>query len=604
MKKPRPYQEDGIDLTFRYLAETTGDGLLGYPTGTGKSLIIAEICRRAVQQWPQVRILMVTHDKKLVRDNFEELIGQWPTAPAGINSAGLKKRQLRQITFATIGSIRNQAELLGHVNLVIVDEAHRVSPKQNTTYSKLFATLRKRNPLMRVVGLTATMYRMGQGLLTEGDKRLFTDVITDWTTMERFNQLLSDGYMVRLVPKRTGTELDVSGVRVQGGEFVLSELQLAVDREEITRAACEEAVAKASDRKHWLVFCAGIEHAEHTTDILNQLGLHAVCSHSKLPVAQQDEAERKFKSGEAQALVNNGQFTTGFNFPGIDCIVILRPTNSANLWVQILGRGTRPVWPLPRGENWHLWPQCFPDKFDLSRAEDRLACIAHGPKTDCLVLDFAANAKRLGPINDPKLPRAKGKGKGTAPVRVCEKCDTYNHASARVCECCGFEFPKIVKFGSVAAGDALIVGDAPQVEVFEVTFTSYRKNVPRDDRPPTLVASYTCGLRQFNEWICLEHSNFALHKAREWWRKRDDQLELYDVPTTVDEALSRCDDLLEPTHLRVWVNKKFPEILDADFSGTAFGTQPAPVNGAAPGKTRAKAPAQPAFELEDDDVPF
>lgn len=600
MKKPRHYQEDGIDMTFRYLSEATGDGLLGYPTGTGKSLIIAEICRRACQQWPQVRVLMVTHDKKLVRDNFAELMEQWPTAPAGINSAGLKKRQLKQITFAGIGSIVSQAHLLGHVNLVIIDEAHRVSPKQKTTYARLLKTLRERNPGLRVVGLTATMYRMGQGLLTEGDHRLFTDVITDWTTMERFNQLLAEGFMCRLVPKRTGTELDVSGVRVQGGEFVMADLQKAVDREEVTRAACEEAVEKASDRRHWLVFCAGIEHAEHTTDILNQLGIHAVCSHSKLTDAQQDEAERKFKSGEAQALVNNGQFTTGFNFPDIDCIVILRPTKSANLWVQILGRGTRPVWPDRNGRNWHLWPNCYPDKFNLDLVEDRLACIEHGPKRNCLVLDFAANARSLGPINDPRIPKAKGKGKGDAPVRICEKCDTYNHASVRVCECCGFEFPIAVKFGSVAAGEALIVGDAPIVEVFTVAYVSYRKHVPRDGRPPSIVVSYTCGLRQFSQWVCLEHEGFAGKKARDWWRIRDQALEQYGVPTTIDDGLSRCDDLIPPTHLRVWVNKKFPEILAYDFTGTAFGKQPAQAPEDAPiSSVQGLRQAE-----EDDDVPF
>lgn len=552
--------------------------------------------------WPHVRILMVTHDRKLVRDNFAELMGQWPTAPAGINSAGLRKRQIKQITFAGIGSVVNHADRLGFVNLVIVDEAHRVSPKKNTSYIKLLTALRRRNPNLRVVGLTATMFRLGQGMLTEGENRLFTDIITDWTSMERFNQLLAEGYLCRLVPKQTKVELDVSAVPVQGGEFVLAKLQQAVDREEITRAALEEAVEAASDRRHWLVFCSGIEHAEHTTDILNQLGITAVCSHSKLSDAEQLEAERRFKSGEVQALVNNGQFTTGFNYPDIDCIVILRPTKSPSLWVQILGRGTRPVWPDKRGSNWHLWPGCYPDKFDLDRQDHRLACIEHGPKRNCLVLDFAANTRSLGPINDPRIPKPKGKGGGEAPVRICEECGTYNHASVRVCEFCGFAFPLKVKFGAVAAGEALIVGEAPKVEIFPVTFLSYRKHLPRDNRPPSLAVAYTCGLRQFSEWVCLEHSGFAGKRGRDWWRERDVELtEDNGVPETIDDALSRCDDLLAPTHLRVWVNKRYPEILAYDFTGTAFGTQPAPTTQAAPLVSVQKLREA---ELEDDDVPF
>jgi DNA repair protein RadD len=600
MKIPRHYQESGITATLDYLDNQTGDGLLGYPTGTGKSLIIAEICRRVCMKYPHVRVLMVTHDKKLVRDNFQELLEQWPTAPAGVNSAGLKKRQIKQITFAGIGSIIGQAHLLGHINLIIVDEAHRISPRENTAYWKLIHKLRQRNPGLRVIGLTATMYRMGQGMLNQGDNRLFTDIIEDWTSMEKFNQLLAEGFICRLTPKKTNVELDVSGVGTQNGEFKLNELQLAVDRDEITYAACLEAREIASERKHWLVFCAGVEHAEHVTETLNRLGIPSLCSHSKMSEADQDEAERAFKAGDVQALVNNSQYTTGFNFPDIDCIVVLRPTKSASLWVQILGRGTRPVWPTRREGNWHLWERAYADKFNLDNVEDRLACIELGPKPNCLVLDFAANTRNLGPINDPRIPKQKGKGKGEAPVRLCEECGTYNHASVRVCVECGFKFPIAVKFGSIAAGDALIIGDAPLVEVFEVKQVSYRRHMPRDDRPPSMLVTYTCGIRAFNEWVCIEHDGFAGKKAREWWRARDQMFEAYDLPQTVADAIARHPDLLAPSHLRVWVNKKFPEIMAHDFTGTAFGKQapsaPAPaINGY---------DYKQGADLVDDDVPF
>lgn len=604
MKTPRHYQESGIVNTINYLDTQTGDGLLGYPTGTGKSLIIAEICRRVCLKYSGLRILMVTHDKKLVRDNAAELLEQWPTAPLGINSAGLKKRHIRQITFAGIGSIMSQIHLLGHINLIIIDEAHRISPKENTAYRKLVNRLRERNPHLRVIGLTATMYRMGQGMLTDGENRLFTDIIEDWTTMERFNQLLAEGFICRLVPKRTAIELDVSQVGTQNGEYKLNELQKAVDRDEVTYAACLEAREKASDRQHWLVFCAGVEHAEHVTETLNRLGISAICSHSKMSDDDQDKAEAWFKAGKVQALVNNSQYTTGFNFPDIDCIVVLRPTKSASLWVQILGRGTRPVWPTPIGsahaKNWHLWERAYADKFNLDNVADRLACIELGPKPTCLVLDFAANTRNLGPINDPRIPKQKGKGKGEAPVRECEQCGSYCHASIRVCPDCGFKFPIAVKFGSVAAGDSLIIGDAPIVEVFQVTAVQHRKHVPRDDRPPSMLVTYTCGLRAFNEYVCLEHPpGYAYHKAKEWWTERDVLVEEDGVPTTIDEACARHHDLRKPTHLRIWVNKKFPDIMAYDFTGTAFGKQrPSVLQGAPISSTAA------LREMEDDDVPF
>ena len=165
---------------------------------------------------------------------------------------------------------------------------------------------------------------------------------------------------------------------------------------------------------------------------------------------------------------------------------------------------------------------------------------------------------------------------------------------------CGFKFPVLVKFGQVAAGDALIVGDAPQVEVFTVSFVQYQKHTPRDDRPPSLRVTYTCGLRSFSEWVCIEHDGFAGKKAREWWRERDQAFEQYGLPETVDDASSRHADLLRPSHLRVWVNKKFPEILAHDFTGTAFGKQLAvdTVPGGDAYDVSGKGP------LEDDDIPF
>jgi len=597
----RNYQEDGVVGLFDYFKSHTGNPIAAYPTGTGKSIIIAEFIRRACAMFPNTRILKLTHDRKLIRQNFEKLLELWPTAPAGVYSAGLNRREIRQITYGGIGTLVNRSQMLGHIDLIIIDECHRVSPKEKTSYLKLLGKLKAINPLVKVIGLTATPYRLGQGLLTEDG--IFTDIAVDWTSMENFNRLLADGYLCRLVPKKTKVELDVEGVRTQGGEFVLAELQKAVDKNEVTFAALKEALEQAHDRNHWLVFCSGVEHAEHVAAMLNSLGVSAGAVHSKMPQEQQEDIEARFVRGEIRALVNNDMFTTGFDFPGIDCIVVLRPTQSPGLWVQMLGRGTRPRWPSRDGSDWHLWPTCYPDRFDLSKQSDRLACISHGPKPTCLVLDFAANTRRLGPINDPRIPRKKGKGgTGAAPVRICDECGSYCHASLRTCPDCGYVFPVKVKFGSVAAGEALIIGDAPQVEVFQVQFVSYRKHHPRSGNPPSLCITYTSGLRMFTEWVCLEHPGFAGKKAREWWRTRDRALEEYGVPETIDDALSRCADLLAPTHLRVWINKKHPEILASDFSGTAFKTttpsvihRPIVVNG----DTGAKLDAS-----EDDDVPF
>lgn len=527
--KLRPYQEDAIAALYSYFEENAGNPIVAMPTGTGKSLVIGEFLRSVYTRYPNQRIMMLTHVKELIEQNMKKLLTLWPSAPAGIYSAGLDRRDTgAKITFAGIASVAKRPEEFGHQDLILIDECHLVSQKNNTRYRQFVDALLKVNPHLKVIGFTATPYRLGAGHLTEGG--LFTDVCFDLTGREAFNKLIADGYLARLVPKRTATELDVDTVRQQGGEYVLKDLQVAVDQEAVTRAALLEARELAAERKHWLVFATGVEHAEHIAGMLVDMGIAATTVHSKIPGKERDRRIADFKAGRYQAMVNNNVLTTGFDFPSIDCIVMLRPTQSPGLWVQMLGRGTRP---------------------------------AEG-KENCLVLDFAGNTRRLGPINDPVLPRKRGEGpKGQAPVRICEECGTYNHASARECEECGAVFPRQVKIKTSASTDELIAGDTPVVESLAVQRVVYRRH-EKLGRPPTLRVDYYCGLRRFSEWVCFEHPGFPGKKARDWWRAHT--TETSPPPATVEEALSRLKEIETPSHIRVWLNRKYPEVLGHDFA--------------------------------------
>lgn len=566
----RHYQEDAVGSVFSYFMEhAEGNPIIALPTGTGKSIVIAEFIRRALMWYPQTRILVVTHVKELIKQNFDELLAVWPQAPAGIYSAGLKRRDVHYpVTFCGIASIANRAEDFGHIDLVLVDECHTISHKADTMYAKALEALRKTNPNVRLIGLSATPYRLGLGMLTEGG--LFTDICCDWCSMERFNQLVDEGFIAPLVPRATTTELDVSGVAVQGEDFVASQLQAAVDKETVTRAALEECVRLGADRKHWLMFTTGVDHANHVCAILNEFGIVSVPVHSKLehfdprftPLKGEEPRDmhiRIFKEGKVQALVSVGVLTTGFNYRPVDFIGMLRPTVSPVLWVQMLGRGTRPA----------------PD-FD---------------KRDCLVLDFAANTKRLGPINDPVVPKKKGKkAKADPPYKICPACSTYNHTRAAFCVHCGEAFPAPVNIGQQAAEDELIrkkrdkqEPEPSHVETFEVTRADYAAHVSRDpSKPVSLKITYHCGFRVFNEWLCLEHGGFAAKKARDAWRLFESahraQYSLPDEeeivpPDTVAEALQRLEYISVPRAVRVMVKPKFSEVIGYDFDFTA---KPAP----------------------------
>jgi DNA repair protein RadD len=480
----------------------------------------------------------------------------WPSAPAGIYSAGLKRKDAGfPITFGGIGSVvKASPSAFGRIDLLLIDECHLVSPKEMTMYQVVISVLKQANPFLKVIGFTATPYRMGHGMLTEPGG-LFTDLCVDMTTMEAFNWFFDQGYLTRLKPLPTGIELDVTGVHTSGGEFKQNELQAAVDKHEITWAALQETRAAGHDRNHWLVFSAGIEHALHITSMLDSMGISATCVHSKMSTGERDENIAAYKAGKYTAMVNNGILTTGFDFAAIDLIAMLRPTQSTSLWVQMLGRGTRPL---------------YADGFDLSTQEGRLQAIANGGKADCLVLDFARNVQRLGPINDPVLPRVRGKGAGgagQAPVKICDGCGAYVHASVRFCEHCGYEFPKHINIGHHAGTDELIKTEELKVEVFKVDRVVYAEH-RKDGKPPTIQVSYFCGLRMFREWVCLEHEGYPRKKARDWWRDR--HMSGHEPPETTFEALSLLDELKTPTHVRVQLKKKYDEVLAYDYTGTAF----------------------------------
>ena len=425
------------------------------------------------------------------------------------------------------------------LDLFLVDECHLISPDDESMYLKVIAVLKTKNPNMKVIGFTATPWRAGQGLITDGG--IFTDVCFDVTNMQAFNRFIKEGYLVPLVPKATHTILDVTGVHLRGGEYDAKELEAAVNKNEITYAALKEAKLHGFDRNHWLVFGSGIAHVIKITEALNAMGISARFVHSKMPSNERDQNLLDWKAGKFKAIVNNGILTTGFNFKALDLIIMLRPTHSTVLWVQMLGRGTRPS--------------------------------VETGKVNCLVLDFAGNTRRLGPINDPVLPKKRGEKTGEVPIKICEGCGTYNHISARHCggepyktpAGCGAEFVFKTLLKEIASGDALIKDDMPIVELFnvqQITFNIHRKL----GKPDSVKVTYFCGFHSYREYVLFEHTGFGERKARQWWKERTN----LPFPESTADALMVVDQLRVPTQIRVWINAKYPEITQVIFGAVDF----------------------------------
>ncbi len=554
--QPRWYIEEAIDSLFDFFREVGGtdpltqlpvkaNPLVALPTGTGKSFVIAEFVRRAFAMFPQTRLIMGTHVKELIEQNAARMVDVWPQAPIGIHSAGLKAREhLQPIIFGGIKSMVKNPAIFGHRDLLVVDEAHLVSPSADTSYLTFIMELMKINPYLKVIGLSATIYRMRLGLLTNGN--LFSHIAYDLTDIEGFNRLIAEGYLCPVVPKKPNTMLDTSGVGISTtGDFNEAALQAAVDKQETTFAALTELVQHGWDRRSWVVFAAGIEHAEHIGLMLNTaFGVPTGVVHSKMKAVERDETIAAFKRGELRCIVNKDILTTGFDHPPVDLIGMLRPTMSTGLWVQMLGRGTRPYF----------------------------------GKANCLVMDFAGNTRRLGPINDPVIPRPKSEGPpGDAPVKICDSCGVYNHASARNCIACNTEFgiytlqPKIER---TAGTDELLRSDLPQVEYFDVERVVYTPHTSRRSGLETIKVAYYCSpMRTFYEYITFEHAkSFAIHKAHDWLRQRTPRAdfiiaEAENNPNHKNEYVMLYNhEFRIPRRIRVWINKpNNPEVLSHEF---------------------------------------
>ena len=318
----RYYQREAVDSIWAYFESgATGNPIVAMPTGTGKSLVIATFVHEALARYPRARILVLTHVKELVDQNVKALLKQWPGAPAGIHSAGLNRRDvLMPVIYGNVQSARKSKRSFGRVDLLIVDECHLCSDKDDSNYQAIIERLKADNPSLRVIGFSATHWRMKGGELTNG--KIFTDVCYDLTATDAFNRLVAEGYLCPLIPKATSAELDVSGVKVTAGEFNLKALGETVDQSDINLAVIREMLTVASHYKHWLVFASSISHAEHVNSVLESFGVESATIHSEVSSGECDKRLADFKVGKLRCIVNNNKLTTGFDFPAIDLIVM------------------------------------------------------------------------------------------------------------------------------------------------------------------------------------------------------------------------------------------------------------------------------------------
>jgi len=478
MPQLRDYQQRAIDQLYEWLRNNDGNPCIVMPTGSGKSHIIAQLCKDALQNWPETKILMLSHVKELIAQDASKLREHWPNAPLGIFSAGLRQRNLSEpITFAGIQSVRNRAEQIGHIDLIICDESHLISHKDQGGYRKLIDALTKINPALRVIGLTATPYRLGHGYITE-KPAIFDDLIEPVSIEE----LVGRGFLSPLRSKVTELKINANGLHKRGGEYIPAELQKLVDDDRMTFAAVSEALKIGEGRKAMLFFCAGVAHAHSVRDALDAVGVVAECITGATPRAERDRILKDYKAGKIRALTNANVLTTGFDYPDIDMIVMLRPTLSPGLYVQMAGRGMR----------------------------------LKSQAKDCIVLDFAGVVARHGPITDITPPSKAGSSTSEAPTKTCPECQEIMHARKTVCPACGFvcEKPEQGQKETLQLHDDDIMGKAQRfIDVIDWQWSEYTSKA--SGKKLLLVRYYSKIMSDpvVMEYLTVLHGGYAGQKA-------------------------------------------------------------------------------------------
>lgn len=515
----RYYQKDSLNSIYDYFSKGgRGNPLLVLPTGSGKSIIIASFIKSVIDSYKDQRIIVLTHVKELVEQNSEKTMSMIGEDDVGIYSASLKRRDcFNKIIFGNIQSVYKKSYNLGVFNLILVDECHLISNKSNSMYNSFISDQKRFNKNVKVIGFTATPFRLDSGhLINRFENSLFTDIIYDIG----LKRLISEGYLCDIVSKEGSIKIDLSKARSANGDYIRKDVDCLMSDELVTNSAINEIIEYGQDRKHWLVFCSSTEYVKVVRDRIRGRGITCEMLTSKTDSKERDDIIDNFKSGKIKCLCNVNILTTGFDFPAIDLICILNATKSIGKLIQIIGRGLRTS---PGKEN-------------------------------CLILDYGNHIERFGHLDTIDVkPKIKKKKKGEAPKKKCPNCECVLLASSVFCQECGYEFTRnATNHEMLASKDSFFSFKKKESNkininmegVANVSMLKYKKN-----GSVSLKVSYvTNSNKSINEWVFFEHKGYPRLRALEWWKR------FYplnnECPEKVDEAIDllRSNNNFEKLH--------------------------------------------------------
>lgn len=329
----RPYQEEAVAAVVRARHEGIRRMVLALPTGAGKTVIFAELIRRA--RYPA---LVLAHRDELVeqaRRRVAAALGREPRLVA-IEQGQRHAPKDASVVVASIRSLHG--ERLGRLlagrdtRLVIYDECHHAVADDNRRILEQMGAFLPDWP-GTLVGVTATTRR--------ADGRALNEVFERIVYERSLRQMVDDGYLRPLRGLRVQTGVDLGRVSVRGEDFDDDELEEAIDIETRNLLVARSIQELARDRRT-IAFCVGVRHAEHLSAALNRVGVRAGMVCGEMPKVQRQRTLARFREGALQVITNVGVLTEGFDDPGVSAIAMVRPTRSESMYIQCVGRGMRP----------------------------------------------------------------------------------------------------------------------------------------------------------------------------------------------------------------------------------------------------------------------
>ena len=364
----RPNQAEPIRKSIGFFSlKNPKPSLIVLPTAWGKSILTAFTAKEI-----DGKLLVLQPSKELLEQNYKKylsLCGNDLQLQASIYSASFGRKDLNKITYATIGSIKTIGKLfkqLGFKNLLI-DEAHFYPREAESMLGEFL----KDSEITHVLGITATPIKLQQNTDLNGDRFSKLQMLTSKSKKGNFykeiihvgqvNEMVELGYWSKLEYKTNAFDSSKLIFNSSRSEYTEDSVQLSFLANDI-RSQIFQELDNHKERKHILIFVPSIGEA---VEMAKQYPDSAAI-HSNLKSSERADIIDRFRSGKIRCIFNVRVLSTGFDYTGIDCIILGISTASIALYYQIVGRGTR------------IDPN----------------------KQDCLIIDLSGNVERFGKVED------------------------------------------------------------------------------------------------------------------------------------------------------------------------------------------------------------